>query len=266
MQKRSASILIVDDEELNLDILARRLEKEGYSISSTLTAREAIDTMKVEKFDLVLLDIMLPDISGIEVLERIKRDPGLKDTPVMMVSAHGDREMVLNCISKGAADYLVKPYSMPVVKSRIWRCLHNSCGVNVVSAENPAVNGRILLVDDQELNRDVLARRLEKTGYQVSCAANGEQALQMLAEDDYDLLLLDIMMPDISGVEVLNRLRAQEDYQHIPVIMISALDDMETVNKCMEQGADDYIVKPLNTILLNMRIESCLRSSVINAA
>ncbi len=118
--------------------------------------------------------------------------------------------------------------------------------------------GRLLVVDDNEGNRDVLTRRLEKQGYTVVNAENGRQALEILGAATYDMVLLDIMMPELDGYEVLKRIKADEHLRHIPVIMISALSEMESVARCIEMGADDYLPKPFNAVLLKARIGASL--------
>ncbi len=119
--------------------------------------------------------------------------------------------------------------------------------------------GRLLVVDDNEQNRDVLARRLRKQGHDVQTAESGIEALSLLVREDYDVVLLDIMMPDMDGYEVLTRLKEDRRMQRIPVIMISALDDVESIVRCIEIGAEDYLPKPFNPTLLRARVGSCLR-------
>ncbi len=121
-----------------------------------------------------------------------------------------------------------------------------------------AVEGFVLVVDDVENNRDVLSRRLERQGYAVATAENGRQALERLGTDTFDLVLLDIMMPEMDGYEVLQRLKASEGLRHIPVIMISALGELDSVVRCIGMGAEDYLPKPFNPTLLKARIGACL--------
>ena len=116
----------------------------------------------------------------------------------------------------------------------------------------------ILVVDDNETNRDVLGRRLEREGYRVSSAENGRCALEMVRAASYDLVLLDIMMPEIDGYQVLNQMKADPALCDIPVIMISALDQINSVVRCIESGAEDYLNKPFDPVLLRARIGACL--------
>lgn len=118
---------------------------------------------------------------------------------------------------------------------------------------------RVLVVDDNEMNRDMLSRRLLRLNYEVLMAEDGEQALSMVREQSFDLVLLDIMMPNISGYEVLERMKADDATKHIPVIMISAVDDLDSVVRCIELGAEDYLFKPFNPVLLKARVGASLR-------
>jgi serine phosphatase RsbU (regulator of sigma subunit) len=118
--------------------------------------------------------------------------------------------------------------------------------------------GRILVVDDVEMNRDLLARRLQQQGHTVSVAENGRRALEMLRSGEFDIVLLDIMMPGMDGYQVLAEMMGDSDLKHVPVIMISAVTEMDSVVKCIEMGATDYLPKPFNAVLLRARVVSTL--------
>jgi CheY-like chemotaxis protein len=118
--------------------------------------------------------------------------------------------------------------------------------------------GRLLIVDDNEINRDVLARRLGPQGYTTVAAENGRKALEMVRTQKFDLLLLDVMMPELNGYEVLRHLKADSHLRDIPVIMISALDDMDSIVRCIKLGAEDYLPKPFDPVLLRARIGASL--------
>jgi CheY-like chemotaxis protein len=126
------------------------------------------------------------------------------------------------------------------------------------SDEAGAGTCRILVVDDIEANRDVLARRLERLGYAVARAENGRRALEMVHSTGFDLVLLDIMMPVMNGYEALERLKGNPETRDIPVIVISALDELQSVVRCIEMGAEDYLPKPFDPVLLRARIGACL--------
>jgi class 3 adenylate cyclase len=121
-----------------------------------------------------------------------------------------------------------------------------------------AEQASMLVVDDIEANRDLLTRRLQRQGYAVTVAEDGQQAIDLLQGQTFDVILCDIMMPRLNGYQVLEHLKADPVLRHIPVIMISALDDIDSVVRCIELGAEDYLFKPFNPVLLKARIGACL--------
>ncbi|HKB42724.1 MAG TPA: adenylate/guanylate cyclase domain-containing protein [Gemmataceae bacterium] len=123
---------------------------------------------------------------------------------------------------------------------------------------SPAEKGTILVVDDNEVNREVLRRRLAREGHCVTLAANGCEALEKLQAEPFDLVLLDIIMPGLNGCEVLQRIKADGRLRHVPVIMISAFSEVDAVARCIEAGAEDYLPRPFNPTLLRARIGACL--------
>ena len=118
--------------------------------------------------------------------------------------------------------------------------------------------GRILVVDDNTSNRDLLSRRLSHDGHHVARADSGRRALEILEVEEFDLILLDLLMPDLNGFQVLELLKADERLHDIPVIMISGLQETDSVIRCIEAGAEDYLAKPFNPVLLRARISACL--------
>jgi class 3 adenylate cyclase len=131
------------------------------------------------------------------------------------------------------------------------------------AASAAAHASRILVVDDNAANRDVLERRLTREGHQVVSAVDGATALELVVAQEFDLILLDLIMPEMSGFEVLRRLKAAAHSSHIPVIVISALDELDSVVRCVEAGAEDYLTKPFNPILLRARIGASLERKTL---
>lgn len=126
-------------------------------------------------------------------------------------------------------------------------------------AEPPgAGRGHVLVVDDNETNRDLLTRWLRREGYSVGTAQNGREALAALQEAPCDLLLLDVMMPELNGFEVLQRIKSDPALRHLPVLMVSAMTEMDGVVRCIALGAEDYLTKPFNPVLLRARVGACL--------
>ena len=128
---------------------------------------------------------------------------------------------------------------------------------------HPQRLGHLLVVDDDPLNRDMLTSRLHRQGHQVSTASDGLEALEQVRQQRFDLVLLDMLMPNLDGYGTLSRLKADEELRHLPVIMISALDDLANVVRCIEIGAEDYLPKPFNATLLRARIGACLEKKAL---
>lgn len=120
--------------------------------------------------------------------------------------------------------------------------------------------GNVLVVDDNSLNRILLATNLEDEGYTVHTATNGREALEMMHSQTFDVVLLDLLMPEMDGYQVLEQRRADPSLRHLPVIVISALDEMDSVVRCIEMGATDYLTKPFNPVLLKARLNASLAS------
>lgn len=132
------------------------------------------------------------------------------------------------------------------------------------SASEPLANSQytILIVDDRAVNRDLLSRQVRAQGYQIATAVDGKQAIAMIQTGAYDLILLDIIMPEMNGYEVLQWIQASS-WRHIPTIMISALDQLNSIVKCIEMGAADYLSKPFNSTLLKARLGACLSQKAL---
>ncbi|PZM15013.1 adenylate cyclase [Rhizobium tubonense] len=118
--------------------------------------------------------------------------------------------------------------------------------------------GRILIVDDTAANRELLSRRLHRDGHAVVAASSGEEALRILDRQEFDLVLVDVLMPGMNGIELLGRLKSDRRFREIPVVMVSGLTDDDAVARCIKAGAEDYLRKPINPVLLRARIAACL--------
>jgi len=129
----------------------------------------------------------------------------------------------------------------------------------VIINQSPSTfTNSLLVVDDNSMNRIMLSRYITRLGYSAGLAENGRQALEKLQDEPYDLVLLDVEMPEMDGYQVLEHLKAHPRLRDIPVIMISAVEDLESVVRCIELGAQDYLPKPFNPVLLRARLSACL--------
>ncbi|HYM49249.1 MAG TPA: response regulator [Candidatus Limnocylindrales bacterium] len=213
------AILVVDDDPSVRQLIARQLEQEGWRTIQAANAADALELAHESQPALVTLDIMMPDASGWWVLERLKEDPQTAGIPVLVVSIVEDQRTVF---ALGASDFLSKPYDRKQLLERVKRLL-------------PDLHGkRVLVVDDEPEARTMLGRILSEEGAQVEQVAGGEEAIAAIARVPVDLVLLDLMMPGMSGFETVARLRATPATAALPVVIVSAkeltAEDMRTLN------------------------------------
>ncbi|MBX3062789.1 MAG: response regulator [Anaerolineae bacterium] len=121
--------------------------------------------------------------------------------------------------------------------------------------------GHVLIVDDNEANREVLSRRLERHGYSFAAAEDGIQAMEMMRSQPFDIIMLDIMMPRMNGYQVLEAMKADPALADLPVIVVSAVSELESIVRCVELGAEDYLFKPFNPVLLKARLTAILEKN-----
>ncbi|WP_052050720.1 response regulator [Leptolyngbya sp. KIOST-1] len=438
-----AKLLLVEDNDVNRDMLSRRLMRKGYEVAIAIDGAEGVAKALSERPDLVIMDIDLPVIDGYEATRQIKANPQIQNIPIIALTAHamaGDREQAL---AAGCDEYETKPVNLPQLLDKVEQLLaaaqpsappedtlpfrdkrvqrallshlrhelctpmnaiigysemlleelkgqpHSAlatdlkniytCGTQLLSLANVILDptqldvgqfrsdinsfgatirlemltplstiigycellleeadpniqadlqrihraaqqllsmvndivnlsrqqlqlinpnqldaneltlesgaesawfkqaettlqvlrydpiedqnsqgGHILIVDDNETNRDLLSRQLEYQGFTVTIAAHGQAALELLHNASYDLILLDLIMPEMNGFEVLIHLKQSPTWQSIPVIMISSLDEIDNVVRCIEMGAEDFLSKPFKPVLLRAKIMASL--------
>lgn len=258
--KKIPSLLIADHDEMNRELLIQGLEKYGYIVTVADSGKEAIELFGVQRFDVVLLEIEMLDMNGIEVLKKIKSLDNA-DTKIMMLSEVNDNDLIKQCKQGGAVDFLLKPLALSNVVKHIDSQLNSDFSLAYRQTGNlPTKSAKILIVDDEELNRDVLERRIKKLGYTTVLAEGAAAASKALQENTIDLILLDILMPEVDGIDFLAKLKKSSQFKSIPVIMLTAQSDKESVARCIKLGAEAYLLKPFDAKLLQQRIEQSLKA------
>lgn len=201
------AILVVDDDPSVRQLIARHLEQEGWKTVQASNGSDALQLARESRPILITLDVMMPDASGWWVLEKLKEDPSTAGIPVLVVTIVEDERLVF---SLGASDYLAKPYERSKLIKKVHRLLPDLAGK------------KVLVVDDDAEARILLSRILRDEQVEVDLARNGDEAMTMIAQAPPDLILLDLMMPGMSGFEVAARLRAKTETAAIPVMIVSA--------------------------------------------
>lgn len=240
-------LLIVDDEKGLCDYLKKFFKARGYDVFTAIDGESALSIVKKENPELVLLDINMPGISGLEVLRRIK-NASLKPK-VIMVTVSDDADTREKARHFGADEFVKKPFTTDYLEDVV------ILKVNEITRlkESP----QILIVDDEEDARSSIKNFLERNfECRITEAANGEAALGLLKKDNFDLVFLDIKMPGMSGMDIL---REKTKLPHKPCFWVmTAFDSQEVAGKVIELGADDYLTKPLSLKVLDSKVRNFL--------
>ena len=251
-------VLIVDDNATNRRLLHDLLKGWGMKPTVARSGSEAMATMRRTRetegcFSLILLDAMMPEMDGFELARWIKGEKEFAAATVMMLSSAAVRLDGTRCRELGLACYLSKP----VTKAELWNALVTALRLSPADQKHPerdrsgvAVSGlRILIAEDNPVNQRLAARVLEKKGHAVLVVDNGKQALEALEKGSYDLVLMDLQMPEMGGMEATAciRLREHETGGHLPIIALTAHAMKGDRERCLAHGFDGYVPKPIRT-------------------
>jgi two-component system sensor histidine kinase/response regulator len=271
---RNLPALIVDDNATNRRNLHELLTHWGMRPTSIDSGQAALAMLAQTRdmgaaFPLVLLDAMMPEMDGFTLAAQIKQDPALAGTTIMMLTAGGQRADAASGCALGIAAYLTKP----ITQDELWDALLLTLGA-VPPPSAPALvtrhmvrehrqRLRVLLAEDNVVNQRLAVRLLEKWGHTVTVASTGKEALTALAQESCDLVLMDVQMPEMDGLEATAAIRAQEceTGTHVPIIAMTARAMQGDAEQCLAAGMDAYIAKPIRPDDLYTAIDHCYRVS-----
>jgi two-component system, sensor histidine kinase and response regulator len=254
-------ILLVDDQVTNLDVLIQTLQSENFNIFTAPNGKVALDLIHKTKPDLVLLDVTMPEMDGFETCQILKANDATRDIPVIFITARTEREDVEKGFFVGCEEYITKPFDVNEVLNRIRTQLALGKEKNHEFLENPTfISGaKVLIADDNIINIDVLRKGLDSLNLEVSIATNGKLAVDITSRFQPDLILLDIMMPEMNGFEVCKTLKADPLAKDIPIIFITAKNEPEDIEKGFSLGCVDYIPKPFSQPEVLARVKSHIK-------
>ena len=252
-------ILYVEDNDDNVYMLKPRLERKGYEVLIAVDGKEGIYLANNKNPDLILMDLQLPVLDGWEATKHLKKDPNTKHIPIIALSALALEEDRSRAIDAGCDDFDSKPVDFDSLIAKIQSLLPEESEQVIEKKVAVEDQSKILIVDDNDDNRYTLSQYLKREGYtNLEMAENGKIALDKMKDNDYDLVLLDLHMPDINGIEALRHIKSNDKLKHTPVVMISAADEIENVTQCIEIGAEGFLPKPFNSMILRARINASL--------
>lgn len=255
---QNAQVLIIEDSTMTSEQLQRYLNQINLKTTIYSQGEGAIDEIIRIHPQLIFLDLILPNISGWEILEKIKYHPQIKHIPVVIISNIDERSRALLL---GASEYLLKPITREKICQTLQK-LHNSKVVEL-SQNHPntiikSPSQVILLVEDNEANIATTSNYLLAKGYSLIIAKSGEQAINLLNTHNPDLILMDIQMPGMDGMETISLIRQNPKFQQTPIIALTALAMTGDREKCLQVGANEYFTKPVKFKLLLEKMQQLL--------
>lgn len=251
-------ILVVDDEENTRKLLNMLLTGEGYEVALAKDGKTAFRMVRENEYDIAFIDILMPGIDGFETLLEIKRlKPKIK---VVIITAYLDKkkieetEMIYNGILEGI---ITKPFNKQTIRELLKKLREESSQELRDEYRKKLLRGHILIIDDNESAREGLSNILKLKGYTVYCAGDGETGLEIFQQENPEIAIVDIKMPGIGGIEVLEKIK-EKSTEKTEVIMITGFADTETAIQAVKKGAFDYIRKPLDYEELEITIRRAL--------
>ena len=262
---RDLRVLIVDDNEVNRRILQGMLLNWWMRPKVVADGKAALEALQRandtgDPVQLILMDGMMPGMDGREVASRIKSDPGLKQIPVVLLTSTTHPDYARQCLELGVEGYLTKP----VRQTELLKLILSLSGgqkkqpaVEKPEAVMPIRGVHVLLVEDNPVNQQIAVRMLERHGHSVKAAGNGREALGLLDIEHFDVVLMDVQMPDMDGFEATAAIRERELHTeaHVPIVAMTAHTMEGDRERCLGAGMDDYITKPIRPQVLYRTIE-----------
>ena len=252
MVKELAGIqaLIVDDNETNIRVLEGLLWRWNVKTIAVTSAEEALSVIKTgHKIDIALFDYQMPHVDGLTLAERLKKDPLTAELPIVLLTSISLRSCSLRAKEIGVNIRVTKPIRRKVLAAAMCKALALGSDENLkIDSEHgsyPLQIGRILVVDDNKINRKVISRMLRGFGYTVQTAVDGEKALAILEENGFDAILMDCQMPVLDGYETTKRIRANETDHQTPIIAVTAAGTKKDRSRALASGMNDWIFKPV---------------------
>jgi CheY-like chemotaxis protein len=278
-------ILSVDDSKTVRASLSRLFSSFACELCEAVNGREGLEVAARERPDLIILDYNMPVMNGVSMLQRLREDAELRRIPVIMLTTESSAENVATVARLGVRDYVTKPFNEELLLAKAARVVsliareqsrRADDAHDLESTEGPKSTeetaeetsnssaaslqrASVLVVDDSRTMRLSMMRALNDLGFNnIKEAKNGRQALDLVLKEPFDLMLLDMEMPEMNGMEVLLALKNNPELDGLPVIVISGTDQIENAVKCIEAGAEDYLPKPFNPTLLRARATSSI--------
>ncbi|WP_119459550.1 PleD family two-component system response regulator [Rhodospirillaceae bacterium SYSU D60014] len=273
----SARVLVVDDIPANVRLLEAKLTAEYFDVVTAASGKAALDIISASPPDIILLDVMMPQMDGFEVCARIKGDPRTAHLPVVMVTALSDSSDRVRGLEAGADDFLTKPVNDLALFARVrslvrlkmimdeWRLREETCGQFELLSTTAALdaddgrNARILIVEQNATVADKIVETLATAGHRTTVIESGGEALDRSRQEQFDLIGVSLTSDSDDRLRLCSQLRSQDETRQVPILLI--VDDWDTnrLIKGLDIGANDYLVKPIDRNELIARVRTQVR-------
>jgi DNA-binding response OmpR family regulator len=245
-------VLLVDDSLTVRMDLTEAFTSQGFEVTACATAAEARAALQRETFALAILDVILPDGDGVEILEQIRSQPATSTLPILMLSSEAEIKDRIRGLRTGADDYVGKPYDSGHVVARARELVRHRKGV---ASERDAV----LVIDDSPTFREALRSLLEGGGYEVATAASGEEGLRSAALRRPAAIVVDGLMPGISGITLIRKVRLDAALRDTPCLLLTGSEDRDAELRALDAGADAFVRKEEDMQVILARLTAVLR-------
>ena len=260
---RPSRILVIEDSETQALKLQLMLEDEGCDVVCAATAERALEELHRQVPDLVIVDFHLPGVRGDEVCRRIRMNMATRGIAILMLTADDTDAAELHGLESGADDYISKSVDDDILMLRVRGLLRKSSGETslMFGVESALSSARLLAVDDSATYLEFLTEELRGEGYRVETATSGRMALEKFSAERFDAVLLDLMMPEMDGIEACKHMVDSRRTAETPavILMLTASENKEDMTRGLEAGADDFVGKSSDLAVLKARIRALLR-------
>ncbi|MGI9648638.1 MAG: response regulator [Acidimicrobiia bacterium] len=253
-------LLVVDDDVAIRALIATALADREWEVSQAASVGEARQALVENSYDGVLLDLVLPDGDGRNLLAEVRSKPATARTAVIMLSANDNSAVKAECFALGADGYLEKPLDVGLLPGLVSTIIRRTGGTteedggsHLSSRDLPGPSdpespsgSSVLLAEDDRMTASLIIDRFERAGYRVVHCQDGESALTAALDGEFQVAILDVKMPMMDGFELLQRLRQVPELDTMPVIMLTAMGNEDDVVRAFDLGADDYVLKPFS--------------------
>jgi two-component system NtrC family sensor kinase len=259
----TATILIVEDSETQALQLRYLLEEQGWDVVRASTAESALEELNLRRPALIIADYHLPGIRGDELCRRVRMNVATRGIPILMLTVEEAQGSEQAGLDSGADDYVSKSVSPEILLVRVRALLRTSNAKSFVpgAQESHFRRARLLAIDDSPTYLECLAEALDGEGYEVAKAASGWEGLDLVAREAFDCVVVDLLMPDLDGIEVCRRVNelARTEDRSMSVVMLTSCETKEDMTRGLEAGADDFVGKSSDMTVLKARIRALLR-------